>query len=286
LIELLVVIAIIAILAAMLLPALSKAKQKAQAISCLSSMRQWGLAVQIYAADSGDFIPRDGTDSGGQYAADTGNDGTSGAAPYPAQGSPIDPVAWFNTLPQLVADHPLSYYFGKIVGAVYEKYLPFPGNGIGKIWHCPTAPVVASSVFTADANGAHYGVFSYAMDLDLKLHSSIANGVSGANSFSYPSMVRLTQIHSPTATVFLTEQAFDPVSETYLPNGHYDRNGIFPASRSFRFSQRHSLGGSLVFLDGHSAIYKRSYVTNGAPDETGNNRIEKMNPDIIWNPNR
>jgi prepilin-type N-terminal cleavage/methylation domain-containing protein/prepilin-type processing-associated H-X9-DG protein len=81
LVELLVVIAIIAILAALLMPSLGKAKAQGKAVTCLSNLKQWGFATQLYAGDNDDYLPPDGT-------------------PNPGAGSTN--VGWYIQLPQIL----------------------------------------------------------------------------------------------------------------------------------------------------------------------------------------
>jgi prepilin-type N-terminal cleavage/methylation domain-containing protein/prepilin-type processing-associated H-X9-DG protein len=268
LIELLVVIAIIAILAALILPALSRAKEKAKTIQCLSNDRQWGIALHVNATDSDDSLPRDGTDENGTYA----NYSSRTTGP----GSPQDVNAWFNVLPRSVAERPLSYYYN--LPGVPRIKMPFPGNGVGKLWHCPKAKVAPNDVFP---KGGAYGIFSYVMNLDLKLKSSIRNNVIG-NSYVYPEMPKLGLIRRPSCVVLAAEAAVSPRLETYMSDGGAG-NGVMPAARWERFAKRHGDRGSIIFVDGHAQLYPWSYVYNQAG---GSSREEKFNPDIWWNPNR
>ncbi|HEV2695232.1 MAG TPA: prepilin-type N-terminal cleavage/methylation domain-containing protein [Verrucomicrobiae bacterium] len=116
LIELLVVIAIIAILAAMLLPALSQAKERSKRISCINNMKQMGVALVLYAGDSSDVIPPAVYNGAGPYNTYylSKNGGTASAS--------VD----FNANPAV--NHGL-YYTTKIISSGKSFYCPSMGSG-------------------------------------------------------------------------------------------------------------------------------------------------------------
>ncbi|SPE61515.1 conserved exported hypothetical protein [Verrucomicrobia bacterium] len=260
LIELLVVIAIIAILAAMLLPALARAKEKGRRTSCLSNLKQWGLAMGMYVDDNSQTFPQtkipDGT-LGAPPGYNEDNPSWTDVAEFydyaPREG--LD--AWFNGLPPYVASKPLYYY-----KALLNDNSGIDNFNLGKtIFRCPTAiidPLINVNIRIA----FQYGMNSKALD---QMPSSVL-------------YLRSPMIASPAKFVLFSEGRTLIAESPFYGSVSKETDICKPQVYTTAFSSRHTAGSSLTFADGHASWYRYNYVCLNTPSKAA----DPGRPDINW----
>jgi prepilin-type N-terminal cleavage/methylation domain-containing protein len=217
LIELLVVIAIIAILAAMLLPALGKAKVRAQSIQCMNQLKQLTLGWVMYAGDNNSKIPPDG-DQTTQDSLPTGIDIQPGQK-------------WAQWCPGTVANYVYETNF-------IQAGLIFPYVNNVTLYHCP-----------ADQSVKKFGPLSYPQLRSYSMNCFVAPiNPYNKNERNFYKDTDMTQ-PGPSMTFVLIDEAETSINDTEFVHdpaqGNYWQD--FP-------SIRHGDACGLSFGDGHSEI--------------------------------
>lgn len=228
LVELLVVISILALLLAILTPALWRAKALAVATTCRSRLHQWGLAFGMYAAQNDGLYPHiDGLDRQGD-----------GPAVRPADVA--DHFGWVDLLPPLLGekrwrDHEAWHH---------------PDNDT--IFQCPAAEIGPDEIYSYWPS--RNGYFSYAMNSCLELDENCWHHPDDT-TWPMPSFLQTARIKSPGRVILLIDQLLDP--EKGYGGAELNRSaGKHCGSYPKAFSARHArgsttLGGHILYCDSH-----------------------------------
>jgi prepilin-type N-terminal cleavage/methylation domain-containing protein/prepilin-type processing-associated H-X9-DG protein len=253
LIELLVTIAIIALLIAILITSVGRAKARAQEVACATLLRAWGQAFYTYAGEYGGALPHSGDRTRDPYGV-----------PNPA------------VIPAL-APNECSYLYTLPLLMNQPSWLDFPAGQkpTAGIWQCPEAKIVPGVTYSYDPVASGY-------------HSFCMNKFLDASP--YPNFLRLTDAAAPATTILLYETtmvAADLDGQTPLPGTTTCYAGYYPDDGPENFGDRHphspgKLGGNIVFLDGHMEwrdhVWDPAYVAAG---------LDASNPpvtDRLWWP--
>jgi prepilin-type N-terminal cleavage/methylation domain-containing protein/prepilin-type processing-associated H-X9-DG protein len=231
LIELLVVIAVIAILAAMLLPALSKARGRAEGVSCLNNTHQLTLAWQLYADDHEGFLPYNLVMNEFSFRTN---------------------INWVNNVMTWDSNSD-NTNTTTLTGASLGPYVG--GNSL--IFHCPSDRALSS---TQSEAGWSARIRSYSMNAMVGNAGVVSAGGVNTNNPNYTQFFKSTQIPRPADIFVFLDEHPDSIDDGYFIDkdaevtyGGYSYSGSFewidlPASY-------HNNSTAFSFADGHSALH-------------------------------
>ena len=284
LIELLVVIAIIAILAALLLPALTQAKQRGQSVACLVNTKQLMTAWRIYSDENGDLLaPNDYPFTTAYYTASPKSNYKNWVCGTMEQ--PLDSAT-------ATGNKELMDPFGTLLA-------PYVGGVT--VWHCPADKYVNSKSHTEQVrsysmNSAVGTVWYGAFASGLKLGDPVQGGwLPGASYNSnqkdwltYGKMSAFTRPGPADIWIMLDENPFSindgsfAVSAVAAPGATYIID--FPTGA-------HGKAGAMTYADGHSIIHRwkddRTFSPAGVGENMGSQSGMKTlqtpdNEDCFW----
>lgn len=239
LVELLVVMAVIAILAAILLPALSQARARAQAIVCLNNTRQLGLAWQVYATEHSDGLPY--------------NLGMAGT-------SLRTPLNWVNN----VMTWDLSSDNTNRATLTHASLGPFV-SGNTSVYHCPSDNALSAAQRAA---GWTARIRSYSMNALVGDAGDISINGFNTNAPDYTQFFKLAQILQPADIFVFLDEHPDSIDDGYfierVPAESYGYGGSYgnPPNNPDQWldlpATYHNRATAMSFADGHSELHRWS----------------------------